>query len=654
MAIIKPEQLRSGSYSISGSFSGSFQGDGSDLTNVTASFIPEGVGGIYGGNGTVPLNTNVTLTNNINFDSGTFYIDGTSNRVGIGTNNPSERLEVVGTNGIFNTGLETLLVELQLSSQTTSGITQHNVESPNAGSLLMGIRGIDNTSNPGFGEQGDSFIYSSIVNNGLNIISQTGTGTKDYIRFYAGQLATTGNTPDLHIQGSGSTRGYVGIGTTTPNSKLDISGSTNINGNTTITGSLNVDGSVNLNVMPGLNLTGKLVLGRRDLNNVRFHEIEVNNSMTSSLNSLGFNIHNSATPTSVSRVMTLLGNGNVGIGTITPNYRLDVSGSTNIDGNTTITGSLIVTTSVTASSYTGSFVGDGSQLTGIVSSSYAATASFVPEGVGGIYGGNGTVPLNTTASINGDFTFQGLDEDTRLIVKDGNNGSAIHLFSDGPSGQSGVEFRTQTTDSLLHRIQIAGGDTRYQANQRDLVFSTSTSSLSSGIFITASNGNVGIGTVTPNYKLDVVGTGNISEDLFVGDTIYVGNVTGTPTTPASLYIRQPSITGSSESPIIDIQVDDANSYFRINNATATDGFFTPSIITRQSDSPDRLSLFFDALVEDAQDTPGAADVMRFRARRDTPDFIQNRDLYAWYNYTTRLMDLDKDGNLRYYSRRFNC
>ena len=34
MAIIKPEQLQSGSYSISGSFSGSFQGDGSGLTGV--------------------------------------------------------------------------------------------------------------------------------------------------------------------------------------------------------------------------------------------------------------------------------------------------------------------------------------------------------------------------------------------------------------------------------------------------------------------------------------------------------------------------------------------------------------------------------------------------------------------------------------------
>jgi hypothetical protein len=34
MALIKPEQLRSGSYSISGSFSGSFFGDGSGLTDV--------------------------------------------------------------------------------------------------------------------------------------------------------------------------------------------------------------------------------------------------------------------------------------------------------------------------------------------------------------------------------------------------------------------------------------------------------------------------------------------------------------------------------------------------------------------------------------------------------------------------------------------
>lgn len=40
MALIKPEQLRSGSYEISGSFSGSFQGDGGGLNNITASLAP--------------------------------------------------------------------------------------------------------------------------------------------------------------------------------------------------------------------------------------------------------------------------------------------------------------------------------------------------------------------------------------------------------------------------------------------------------------------------------------------------------------------------------------------------------------------------------------------------------------------------------------
>jgi hypothetical protein len=73
-----------------------------------------------------PLNINPLDEGNVYFGSTSgITIDLTNNRVGIGTNNPSERLEVSGTNGIFNTRLETPSVELQLSSQTTfCGITQ--------------------------------------------------------------------------------------------------------------------------------------------------------------------------------------------------------------------------------------------------------------------------------------------------------------------------------------------------------------------------------------------------------------------------------------------------------------------------------------------------------------------------------------------------
>lgn len=53
--------------------------------------------GIYDGDGTVPSGTDVAVTDYINFDANTFYLDGTNNRVGMGTATPSARLDVVGT-----------------------------------------------------------------------------------------------------------------------------------------------------------------------------------------------------------------------------------------------------------------------------------------------------------------------------------------------------------------------------------------------------------------------------------------------------------------------------------------------------------------------------------------------------------------------------
>ncbi|MCP4437704.1 MAG: hypothetical protein GY810_02065, partial [Aureispira sp.] len=52
--------------------------------------------GIYDGSGTVPTSTAITLTDNINFDANTFFINGANNRVGIGTAAPSQLLEVNG------------------------------------------------------------------------------------------------------------------------------------------------------------------------------------------------------------------------------------------------------------------------------------------------------------------------------------------------------------------------------------------------------------------------------------------------------------------------------------------------------------------------------------------------------------------------------
>ena len=99
-------------------------------------------------------------------------------------------------------------------------------------SISFGVRAWDDSIYSVYGYQGDAFIYAGIYTNGLNIISNDGSslGTgADYIRFYAGQATGAGasNNPDLHIQGSGSSRGYVAINVPNnedPTQRLDVNG----------------------------------------------------------------------------------------------------------------------------------------------------------------------------------------------------------------------------------------------------------------------------------------------------------------------------------------------------------------------------------------------------------------------------------------------
>ena len=186
--------------------------------------------------------------------------DITNTRLGIGTGSPSESLHI--ENGdilIQNSSSERFYSDMGgaagprvLISADTNSLASFNVTG-NAiggnGGLSMGIRGLT-ASFPGYGKQGDSFVYSSVYNNGLNIISSPTTGpqiTDDYIRFYAGQDAS-GTIPDLHIQGSGVTRGNVGINTITPTEKLHIQ-----DGDLLIAHNQNENTKININNFGGSN-----------------------------------------------------------------------------------------------------------------------------------------------------------------------------------------------------------------------------------------------------------------------------------------------------------------------------------------------------------------------------------------------------------------
>jgi len=124
--------------------------------------------------------------------------------------------------------------QIAISGDTDNVLMYTSFQPDASGSLgphgiAIGSRGYGNsstTTNNSLGRTGDTFVFAFSNTNGLNIINGPGTNTDDYIRFYAGQTVGS-NTPDVHIQGSGSTRGFVGIGTTAVTNPLHVYATSN-------------------------------------------------------------------------------------------------------------------------------------------------------------------------------------------------------------------------------------------------------------------------------------------------------------------------------------------------------------------------------------------------------------------------------------------
>ena len=131
----------------------------------------------------------------------------------------------------------------------------------------------------------------------------------------------------------------------------------------------------------------------------------------------------------------------------------EITGSLNVTGG--ITGSLNVTGGITGS-YTGSFVGDGSQLTGIVSSSYALTASYAEvagAGAGFPFSGSaiitGSLTVTDTIDANsGSFNYIEADE---IIRHTGDDGTGLQFGSDQVTilGNTYINAKFSTTVNII-------------------------------------------------------------------------------------------------------------------------------------------------------------------------------------------------------------
>jgi hypothetical protein len=440
------------------------------------------------------------------------FLDEPNGRMGIGTTSPQALLHLTGTVNTDTTKLylteNTSLLggyfkyDGNLNINYIGGLdtTERAVISfPRAGNTLNLITNnsialhIDASRNVGIGTTSPN---GKLEVNGIVKIGNVTTGLSmngsSATEFLIAGADTGGNAwNSIHIKADGNDGLFiekdtnnVGIGTTSPNAKLEVNVGANslkISGRDTYIDS-SID-STNANIyvtQAGVGdfgqLAGSLVLQARTQGTV-YRDIIFAGGLTSG-----------------NALMTITGEGDVGIGTTSP----------------TSYGSTARTLEVRGASGTG---------TGLV------RVSTADNSVGGaLYAGSGGVVLN--AQTNNSLSFATNNSEKMRITSGGEliiNGTTsaygvsqgYPLHVKGTSSQGYVSICRGTQNSGSEGLIVGTDSTNaYLLSRDNITLILGTNNLSH-VFIKP-NGNVGIGTSSPSEKLDVAGNINLSGVLYVG------------------------------------------------------------------------------------------------------------------------------------------
>ncbi len=298
------------------------------------------------------------------------------------------------------------------------------------------------------------------------------------------------STERMRITGLGN----VGIGTTNPTSKLQVDGNVSVNGDVLVNGTA---GNILFNALDAsIEITRFAGIPFIDFKNNNSEDFDFRIQQTGN-NSMNFESSSTAT------ILFLDGLGNVGIGTTSPNFPLDLRGILSISaGSARIE---LEDTGVAGADWwilpsTGGNV-DRFRIYDVG----AAQDRLVIDGTGNV--GIGTSSPTAKLNVIGNMRING-------------SGGVIDLSSSDGS----IEITRLAGNAFIDFKNVNAEDFDFRINQDGVNSLNFQSSNAPTILFLGGLANVGIGTQTPVGKLNVIGdlnvTGDVTADTIFDDTIF--------------------------------------------------------------------------------------------------------------------------------------